>query len=223
MKTRLTTGMVALGLVLLSASPTYASGLKAYAGTTHSFISPTLVREGVVVSDGSSKTNVFLDIDYTQLTGSESLRDTLTDAILTYSSNNSLGLSASDIVWMNGTINSTTTEASSVFHGLMSSVDKVKMDTLKDIQTARVQTDASGNYTWTYPVAFNGGSVPRISALVETSSGTVPYNVQIVGTPTATSTVLKVLSSPTLTVLGINVLGSSVGTQSYLDLMAIDD
>lgn len=125
---KLSTGLVALALIISVATPTYAAGLKAYAGASHNFISPTIDREGVAFSDGSTKTNVFLDIDYTNLLGSESLRDVLTDAILTYSSNNSLGLSASDIVWMNGTINSTTTDANSIFHGLMSVSDKIKLD-----------------------------------------------------------------------------------------------
>lgn len=88
------------------------------------------------------------------------------------------------------------------------------------IRRARIQTDASGNLTWTYSTAFAGGVVPIISVVPEGGS-TVPLNVQIVGTPSNTSVTFKVLSLPSTSVLSIVVLGAPTGTQAVLDLMAI--
>lgn len=89
-----------------------------------------------------------------------------------------------------------------------------------EIQKSRAQTDASGNYTWTYPSAYGGGIVPIIGVVPEGGS-TVPLNVQIVGTPTNTAVTFKVLSLPNISILGIATLGAPTGTQAYLHMTAI--
>lgn len=91
--------------------------------------------------------------------------------------------------------------------------------TTKLVQAVRAQTDASGNYTWTYSTAFGGGVVPICSAIPEGGT-TIPLNVQIVGTPSNTSVTFKVLSLPSTSVLGIAVLGAPAGAQAYLHLTA---
>lgn len=90
--------------------------------------------------------------------------------------------------------------------------------TLPVIQRVRVQTDSSGNYTWTYPVAYGAGVVPVVSAISESASSTVPQGVQIVGVPTNTACVFKVINLPSTSVLSIVVLGAPTGAQAYLHL-----
>ena len=89
------------------------------------------------------------------------------------------------------------------------------------IQRLRVQTDASGNYTWTYPVGYPTGVVPVITAVSESASSTVPQGVQIVGTPTNTQATFKVINLPSTTVAGIVVLGAPVAAQAYIHITAI--
>lgn len=89
------------------------------------------------------------------------------------------------------------------------------------IQRVRVQTDSSGNYTWTYPSAYPSGVVPVISCLTESASSTVPQGVQIVGVPTNTSCTFKVINLPSTSVLSVVVLGAPAGAQAYLHLTAI--
>lgn len=49
-------------------------------------------------------------------------------------------------------------------------------------------SSASSTYTWTYPTAFSNGTVPIVSAIVQVASGNQDlFNVQVIGTPTATS------------------------------------
>lgn len=91
---------------------------------------------------------------------------------------------------------------------------------LASVQRARVQSDASGNLTWTYPVAFPNGSIPIIAALPEGGTS-VLTNIQIVGTPTNTSTTFKVLQPSGLTILGLQVLGPATGIQAYLHVFAV--
>ena len=52
---------------------------------------------------------------------------------------------------------------------------------------------AASTYTWTYPVAFNAGTVPIVSAIVQVASGNQDlFNVQVVGTPTATQCTFQI-------------------------------
>jgi hypothetical protein len=81
----------------------------------------------------------------------------------------------------------------------------------------RATTDANGNYTWTYGITFS--NAPAISCLAEGGS-TVPLTAQLVGVPTTTNCVLKVMSLPSTSVLGIVVLGAPQGTQATIDLIA---
>lgn len=99
--------------------------------------------------------------------------------------------------------------------------DLTSKPTIQTIQRARVQTDASGNYTWTYPVAYGAGVVPVISAISESASSTVPQGVQIVGVPTNTSATFKVINLPSTSVLSIVVLGAPTAAQAYIHLTAI--
>ncbi len=89
------------------------------------------------------------------------------------------------------------------------------------IQRTRVQTDASGNYTWTYPVAYPSGVVPVLTAISESASSTVPQGVQIVGVPTNTSATFKVINLPSTSVLSIVVLGAPTAAQAYIHLTAV--
>lgn len=88
-------------------------------------------------------------------------------------------------------------------------------------QRVRVQTDSSGNYTWTYPTPYGSGVVPVLSGVSEAPNATDPQVIQIVGTPTNTSATFKVLSLPLTTVVGTDVLGTPVGVQAYIHLSAL--
>lgn len=98
--------------------------------------------------------------------------------------------------------------------------DLTNKPSITTIQRVRAQTDASGNYTWTYPSAYGSGVVPIISVVAEGGS-TVPLNVQIVGVPSNTSVTFKVLSLPSTSILGIVVLGAPAGAQAYLHVTAV--
>lgn len=119
-------------------------------------------------------------------------------------------------------INATTTvNATTTSSGLESSADNVKLVSLPSIQRVRVQTDSTGSYTWTYPIAYASGVIPVISCLTESSSSTVPQGVQLVGVPTNTSCTFKVINLPSTSVLSIIVLGSPTGAQAYIHLTAM--
>ncbi len=62
--------------------------------------------------------------------------------------------------------------------------------------------------TWTYPTAFGSGTTPIIEALASngTASSTALYNVQIVGTPTNTSCVFRVNTTPTNSISLVGLL-----------------
>lgn len=52
---------------------------------------------------------------------------------------------------------------------------------------------ASTTYTWTYPTAFNVGTVPIVSAIVQVASGNQDlFNVQVVGAPTNTQCTFQI-------------------------------
>lgn len=52
---------------------------------------------------------------------------------------------------------------------------------------------ASSTYTWIYPTAFANGVVPVVSGIVQVPNGTTDlFNVQIVGTPTATQCTFQI-------------------------------
>lgn len=52
---------------------------------------------------------------------------------------------------------------------------------------------AAATYTWTYPVAFDTGVIPIVSAIVQVASGNQDlFNVQVVGTPTNTQCTFQI-------------------------------
>jgi len=125
------------------------------------------------------------------------------------------------LAYNSGTQTVSIAAASGSVAGSMSAADKTKLDSHPAlVQRARVQTDASGNYTWVYPAAFPAGVIPLISALSESASSVIPQGVQIVGVPTNTQCVFKVINLPSTSVLSIVVLGAPGGAQAWLHLTA---
>lgn len=52
---------------------------------------------------------------------------------------------------------------------------------------------AASTYTWTYPTAFGVGVVPIVSGIVQVAPGNTDlFNVQIIGTPTATQCTFQI-------------------------------
>lgn len=92
--------------------------------------------------------------------------------------------------------------------------------TIQAIQRTRVQTNSTGDYTWTFPAAYGTGVIPVISAVSESSSTTVPQGVQIVAISN-TSVTIKVINLPSTSVLSIVVLGAPAGAQAYVHLTAV--
>lgn len=84
-------------------------------------------------------------------------------------------------------------------------------------QHKRIQTDSSGNYTWTFDTPFS--AAPQVSVVPEGGS-IVPILVQITSAPTTTSVTFKVWSLPSTSILGIATLGAPVGAQAWLQLAA---
>lgn len=90
----------------------------------------------------------------------------------------------------------------------------------KLVQNGSVTTDASGNVTWTYPVAYPIGVVPNCSCL-PTGATTTNLNVQKVSA-TNTSITFKVWSLPQTSILGIVVLGApAAGASISCDVLAV--
>lgn len=111
------------------------------------------------------------------------LKTGLASATSTISSyNDSITLLNTRVATLNGWFANigTTTQylASSTASGIMSSTDKVKLDSLVKVQRTRVTTDSSGNYTWTFPTAYASGQPPIVSVVGEDSSSALS-NVQI--------------------------------------------
>lgn len=92
-----------------------------------------------------------------------------------------------------------------------------------EVQRIRVATNASGLYTWTYPIPFAPGVVPVIECSCEgpdPQNGTV-VNVQIEGIPTNTSCKIRVnRSTTTIQVLGISVLSLATSVATIIHATA---
>lgn len=74
---------------------------------------------------------------------------------------------------------------------------------------SRMTSAADGSLVWTFNPPFTSGVTPIISAIAETASGvTDVINVQIEGTPTATSATLRVTRTnrSTVALLGLTIL-----------------
>lgn len=92
--------------------------------------------------------------------------------------------------------------------------------TIQAIQRIRAQTDTSGVYTWTFPVAYGAGVVPVVSAVAEGTNASI-WNAQITSSSN-TSAVIQVNRSTTaVQVLGINVLSLQSNPQTFVDLQAV--
>lgn len=77
------------------------------------------------------------------------------------------------------------------------------------VRKARMTSAADGLVTWTYSTPFSNGVTPIISAIAETGTGvTDVINVQVEGTPTATSATLRVTRTnrSTVALLGLTIL-----------------
>ena len=93
-------------------------------------------------------------------------------------------------------------------------------------RAARVTTNASGTYTWTYPTAFASGVVPVISALPEGPNPVngVEVNIQLVGTPTNTQCTIQVMRTSAITVslLGLTILQVATSVATNVHLFAVE-
>lgn len=85
-----------------------------------------------------------------------------------------------------------------------------------DVQRISVQTDTSGNYTWTYPKTYPVGTLPVVNVISEDSTSGALTNVQITS---KSRTAVSIHSSRLTTVLGILTLASN--PQVYVDIMAV--
>lgn len=90
---------------------------------------------------------------------------------------------------------------------------------LSKSDSIRVQTNSTGDYTWTYSTSFS--SAPVVTGTTETGTSTNSCGVQIVS-KSATQVVVKNLCVvPSVPVLGL-VLGlAPAATQSFIDLVAV--
>lgn len=92
--------------------------------------------------------------------------------------------------------------------------------------SARMTTDTSGFYAWTYPAAcVHGGNIPALTAIAEgpNPQAGVNANVQLEGAPTTTTASFRVTKTQNTTValLGLTITVSLTGTSvgaTILDL-----
>lgn len=85
-------------------------------------------------------------------------------------------------------------------------------------QKIRVQTAADGTYTYTYPIGYPAGYIPRLSAIVEATSGSTDViNIQVDGVPTNTQAKFRVTRTQqsVVSLIGLTILSipASVGVQ----------
>lgn len=113
-----------------------------------------------------------------------------------------------------------TSLASAAANGLMAATDKAKLDTLPAIQRLRVQTNALGVYTWTFPVPYGAGVLPIISCDVEDDTAAVASLKITALSNTAVS--VKVTKQTQVTVVGIQVLALASSHQAFIHLVAFN-
>lgn len=89
---------------------------------------------------------------------------------------------------------------------------------IPNVQSTSVTTDASGNYTWTYPSSFSGS--PNVTATVISGTSTSSFNVQVVS-KSSTQAVFKVYSTTPTNILGSLLGAAPVATQATIDIIAI--
>lgn len=90
---------------------------------------------------------------------------------------------------------------------------------LKGEQGVRVQTNSSGLYAWTYPVAFSAIPVCQVTSESASSGSTDVVNAQFDGPPSATVANIKVTRSAAVTVLSVSVLGVATTQVTYVDIL----
>lgn len=88
---------------------------------------------------------------------------------------------------------------------------------------ARVTTDGTGLYAWTFPAGcLHSGNIPFFTAVAEgpTPQGGVTINPQVEGVPTATTVSFRVtkVSATTVALLGLTILSVNSPSASVLDL-----
>lgn len=94
-------------------------------------------------------------------------------------------------------------------------------------QRVRVQTNSNGLYTWTYPVPFAAGVVPKIFSVAEAPAGSTDiFNAQTDGPPTNTQCSIRVTRAPLTSVpllsltLAVPVAAASVGA-TWVSIIAL--
>lgn len=84
------------------------------------------------------------------------------------------------------------------------------------VEVTRAQTNTSGTYTWTFPMAFASGTVPVIEATPEDATVSASVDVRVTA---LTSTSVTVQASRLTTVLGILTLNAT--PQIFVHLEAL--
>lgn len=139
------------------------------------------------------------------------------------------GLSVSNIpvsriVQLQQILNSINTATSTLFGtvdansatlaSLTGTVNELATSTL--IQRIRVQTNTSGTYTWTFPVAYGTSTIPVIEVTPEDSTSAASTDVRIVS---VSNTQIVVQASRITTVLGL--LNLNATPQIYVHISAM--
>lgn len=92
-----------------------------------------------------------------------------------------------------------------------------KVNALPKSDSLRVQTNSTGDYTWTYSTSFS--SAPVVTAVAESGTTTSSFNVQLVSR-SSTQAVFKVYSTTPTNILGSLLGAAPVATQAFIDLVA---
>lgn len=92
------------------------------------------------------------------------------------------------------------------------------LDSKTSIKRIRAQTNANGEYVWTFSPAYASGVVPVIGVTVE-DGGTSFWNHHVKSVSNAGATI-QITKTNAVTVLGISVLGISASPQAYIHLTA---
>lgn len=87
-------------------------------------------------------------------------------------------------------------------------------------QRIRAQTNTSGVYVWTFPIAYATGVKPVMEVAIEDSTAGAIFSYKITAL-TNTSVTIQVLRSNAITVAGVSVLGAAVGAQAFVHLTAV--
>ncbi len=83
------------------------------------------------------------------------------------------------------------------------------------MQRTRVQTASNGTYTWTFPTAYPGGTVPVVTLAPETDGA---MSVTAISN---TAVSVKLVQLVDVTVLGIHVLAAGASSAQYIHITAI--